>query len=377
MSEGEDQLAMDCEKIKTLLDRVGKTLEKQQPSNVFNGFNICRIGSDEVRHSAIIAALLDPRGALKQGVKPLKAFFRVVGLGYLSEHIGERVYVDTEYSIISRRMDIVIHSDNFCVVIENKTVTVDHDMQLEDYLKWLQKQKQDQKALLYLTYHGNRAVNYQGNDYKPISYKEHICNWLKKCEELLEDSEKAVFCRQYRAFIENILLGENSKMQDDEFKAICENFEAALEVSNRINEAKARLLNEKLTPALKNAGFNVCEDNSQAIMTGRGLDYNVHKQYGNCQIAFEFDSYNFRGSRIRISLGCEIPENVQLDDGWKEEKPKELVKHDGKFLWDDNLFMQLAKEESDKAVDQMVKEYEKRFNDARETINRINLTLND
>ena len=55
-------------------------------------------------------------------------------------------------------MDIVITSKpetQFCVVIENKTATTDHELQLEDYRNWLDnKQKAVNRRLLYLTYEG-------------------------------------------------------------------------------------------------------------------------------------------------------------------------------------------------------------------------------
>jgi ribosomal protein S27E len=71
----------------------------------------------------------------------------------------------------------VISGKDLCLVIENKTNTSDHYMQLADYRDWVQKQKATYKALLYLTYEGYKASDkyIADKEYECISYTKTIC----------------------------------------------------------------------------------------------------------------------------------------------------------------------------------------------------------
>ena len=92
--------------LKKVSDQLKKRQEAAQSGEKFNGFEICRIGDDELRHSAIIAAMLDPQGPHGLGNGPLKAFFREVGCPELADQCDD-CSVETEYSIEHRRMDLV------------------------------------------------------------------------------------------------------------------------------------------------------------------------------------------------------------------------------------------------------------------------------
>ena len=209
---GKDETMSDFDALQDLLTKVSDQLKKRreaaQSGEKFNGFEICRIGDDELRHSAIIAAMLDPQGPHGLGNGPLKAFFREVGCPELADKCDD-CSVETEYSIEHRRMDLVIRNRNLCVVIENKTATADHYMQLKDYRKWLEDQPVPLKALFYLTYHGDYATDESINrdEYSVISCEKDICNWMLKCAHLAFEKnlpDVQAFCHQYCTYLKQI-----------------------------------------------------------------------------------------------------------------------------------------------------------------------------
>ena len=350
------------EKVETLLKEVSKTLKRknEELKKTFNAFDMAKIGSEETRHSAIIAALLDPQSPFGTGAESLKAFFRQVGLDEIAKHCNEKTMVSTECSIPGRRMDIVIRSNpdtEFCVVIENKTMTVDHEQQLEDYQKWLNLQKSNQKKLLYLTYNGDPAQNYQKDDYKSISYRKHICNWLRECALMHQgNTAKSVFCSQYCDFITNTLLERKREMDENLRTTIINNFKSALEISSGIDETKAFLLNEVFTKQVKMIdGFDVLEKEVNEIKTGRGLDYNVSFRDPRNRYVIElgFDHYYFWGSRTLIRFNGLSPENIKQiktsfdSEGslWRIEKSSDslvLGNHHNEITLNDDFFCALA-----------------------------------
>ena len=80
------------EKVETLLKEVSKTLKSknEELKKTFNAFDMAKIGSEETRHSAIIAALLDPQSPFGTGAKSLKAFFQQVGLDEIAKLCNEK-----------------------------------------------------------------------------------------------------------------------------------------------------------------------------------------------------------------------------------------------------------------------------------------------
>ena len=210
------------ENIKDLLNAASEIIVKHQQEKQsgkhFNCVDICGVGTIETRHTEIIAALLDPYGNHGFGAESLKAFFRQCNLVNFADHC-EECYVQTEVKIPGRRPDIVIQSKDLYVVIENKTNTCDHYMQLADYRDWVKEQKVTYKALLYLTYEGYKASdgNIDESQYQRISYSKTICNWLRECARM-KSTPAADFCKQYAKFIEEKIMGNETMLMHNELK---------------------------------------------------------------------------------------------------------------------------------------------------------------
>lgn len=245
------------------VDLLRKQQERHMQGEEFNAFDVCRIGSEETRHSAIIAALLDPKGTHGLGSRSLKIFLQEAGLPEFAEYCDD-CEVQTEVKIPGstctewreRRLDIVISGHDLCVVIENKTTSADRPGQLADYRSWLDTQKASYKALLYLTYNGDEAADEHiaKEKYIRISYKKTLRHWLLQCEiEAISPCQKiSNFFGQYADFINNKLITGGKTMNQQELDALIsaspENFLAAREIYLRFEtvqkEKYEQLFNE-------------------------------------------------------------------------------------------------------------------------------------
>ena len=236
----------DLSAVQNLLCKVSAWLKERQEvvksGKTFNCLDICRIGDDEIRHSSIIATMLDPQGAHGLGSESLKAFFQVVCPD--EPDFADKCddcSVETEYSIEHRRMDIVIRNRNLCVVIENKTATIDHYMQLKDYHNWLDEQTVPLKRLFYLTYHGTSAVdeNIKREEYYSISYEKDICNWMLKCSHVAFERNLPVvqaFCNQYYSYLQQIMEDSMTQEEMKEWKNIVLKNSASFKAAKAIAE---------------------------------------------------------------------------------------------------------------------------------------------
>lgn len=312
-----------------LLAKVSDQLKKRQDAarsgEKFNGFEICRIGDDELRHSAIIAAMLDPQGTHGLGNESLKAFFCAVGCPELVDKCDD-CSVETEYSIEHRRMDLVISNRNLCVVIENKTATADHFMQLKDYRKWLETQPMSlkMKKLFYLTYHGDDATdaNIRKGEYSVISYKKDICNWMLKCSHLASEKNLQVvqaFCHQYYTYLQQITEANMTQKEMNELKGIilhdASSFESAKEIADNFYQIRKEAIVELLTAwATDRVAFNGLSD---------GRDLCLRCERDGLVYAFGFSSHKFYDFYygIRWDDGGEKTLNnneFPAEDGWMQ-----------------------------------------------------------
>jgi hypothetical protein len=190
---------IDAESIEKLLLSVNAIVEKydkvaQQTGVNFNIFNVLNIRSQEVKHSAFITELLNPKGQHGYGERFLELFLEEIGLQENKENL-KNASVEAEKIITNnRRIDIYAKIPNRTnIIIENKIYATDQENQLRDYHEF------DTNAImLYLTLWGNPPSPYStGNlaeeslkKVKTISYKEHIKNWLEKCLKEPVDVDK-------------------------------------------------------------------------------------------------------------------------------------------------------------------------------------------
>ena len=192
------EIAPIFEKRKIILD------EKRKRGDFFNVFSILGMERKEVEtHSAFLAELLNPNGNHGLGDKFLTTFIDTIIPKHLkgfdcnnnTYQVNKECYEGkiSEDGEKGGRVDIRIISEHNIIIIENKIDAEDKYKQLTRYKKVAKKA--NNHCLLYLTLNGKEANDYStqtnegeplvaGEDYYPISYKEDILGWLKKCLEI-------------------------------------------------------------------------------------------------------------------------------------------------------------------------------------------------
>lgn len=172
----------------------------------FNLYRIARIERAEVNtHSAMIAELLSPKGTHGMGPLFLKLLLSQMDVlhGSLSE---ASVRKEQSFPYGQGRVDIAIHLRNHLILIENKIDAQDGVEQLKHYAEIGEASGKDWH-LWYLTKTGRAASkeSHCGKTYRPISYSEHILNWLEQCVTL--SAEKPALQQaliQYRNLVRTI-----------------------------------------------------------------------------------------------------------------------------------------------------------------------------
>jgi hypothetical protein len=190
--------SQDDKKYKDFFEQIKKfkdiqTKQKQRGLNDYNMVNVVRKATHEVgMHSNVIYSLIDPNGLHYQNDLFLNIFVKEV-LKDIKDDFGtiDTVQVEEITSSLeqNKRIDFTIKSDKYYIGIEMKVNHHDSTNQLSDYYEDLNnkaKNDKEQKVkIYYLTKNGKKADSKSHNDipYIPISFKEHIMNWIKECQK--------------------------------------------------------------------------------------------------------------------------------------------------------------------------------------------------
>ena len=176
--------------------------ERHRKGENYNLFSILNIERYELKHSALIANLLDPKGSHGCGDAFLRAFFEIAlkGTAYpfesstpldsRTEHYTGPIAGDT-----GGRIDILVKSSHYGLIIENKIYAGDQDKQLIRYDNYGKEIfGADGYLLVYLTLYGYDASkestatkSAEEVGYLRLSYAEDILRWLEQCARLAYD----------------------------------------------------------------------------------------------------------------------------------------------------------------------------------------------
>ena len=176
--------------------------ERDRKGENYNLFSILNIERYELKHSALIANLLDPKGSHGCGDAFLRAFFEIAlkERAYPFEnctlpHSYTEYYTGPIAGDTGGRIDILVKSNHYGLIIENKIYAGDQDKQLTRYDNYGKETfGADRYLLVYLTLFGSEAS--EGStakesakevDYLCLSYAEDILRWLEQCVQLAYD----------------------------------------------------------------------------------------------------------------------------------------------------------------------------------------------
>ena len=178
--------------------------ERNRKGENYNLFSILSIERYELKHSALIANLLDPKGSHGCGDAFLRAFFEIAlkGTAYLFEdctlpHSYTEYYTGPIAGDTGGRIDILVESksSHYGLIIENKIYAGDQDKQLTRYDNYGKETfGADGYLLVYLTLYGCDASkestatkSAEEVGYLRLSYAEDILRWLEQCVRLADN----------------------------------------------------------------------------------------------------------------------------------------------------------------------------------------------
>ncbi len=159
----------------------------------FNIFQLMGLESREVKtHSRFIAELLDPKGSHGQGIVFLELFLsqmQIEGIDSTKAKVEIEKFAGwkNEDATEGGYIDIIIRTENFAVILENKIYAGDQENQLLRYSNYGKSNYGDKFELYYLTLQGNEASEHSTNGEnvacKTISYQKEILKWIEACHE--------------------------------------------------------------------------------------------------------------------------------------------------------------------------------------------------
>ena len=176
--------------------------ERHRKGENYNLFSILNIERYELKHSALIANLLDPKGSHGCGDAFLRAFFEIAlkGTAYPFEdctlpHSYTEYYTGPIAGDTGGRIDILVKSSHYGLIIENKIYAGDQDKQLTRYDNYGKETfGADGYLLVYLTLYGYDASkestatkSAEEVGYLRLSYAEDILRWLEQCARLADN----------------------------------------------------------------------------------------------------------------------------------------------------------------------------------------------
>ena len=176
--------------------------ERNRKGENYNLFSILSIERYELKHSALIANLLDPKGSHGCGDAFLRAFFEIAlkDLAYPFEdctppHSYTEYYTGPIAGDTGGRIDILVKSSHYGLIIENKIYAGDQDKQLTRYDNYGKTTfGADRYLLVYLTLYGYDASkestatkSAEEVGYLRLSYAEDILRWLEQCVRLADN----------------------------------------------------------------------------------------------------------------------------------------------------------------------------------------------
>ena len=176
--------------------------ERHRKGENYNLFSILNIERYELKHSALIANLLDPKGSHGCGDAFLKAFFEIAlkERAYPFEdcthlHSYTEYYTGPIAGDTGGRIDILVTSSDYGLIIENKIYAGDQDKQLTRYDNYGKEIfGADGYLLVYLTLYGCDASkestatkSAEEVAYLRLSYAEDILRWLGQCVRLADN----------------------------------------------------------------------------------------------------------------------------------------------------------------------------------------------
>jgi thiamine phosphate synthase YjbQ (UPF0047 family) len=226
--------------------------------NKFNVFDVLRNPTREIKHSNVLAWLLDPNESHNIGNKALKLFLEIiptpsdVDLTSLSNGSSKinSAYVFREWENIDLSILIKSGSKRFLIIIENKIKTKDSHKQLKKYRNRVEnKYKEDfKKIFIYLTPEGEEPKDKNElQDWNLLSYRQIVSGVLNKVT-LVAKGDVKKFIVQYVDILGRIILEDSkvNKLSNEIYKKHKKAINLIIENKDDIQKEIESFVNEKI-----------------------------------------------------------------------------------------------------------------------------------
>ncbi len=338
-----EQILYEVQTISESYDRVAEATGEN-----FNIFSVLKIETDEVTtHSRFIAELLNPKGAHGQKDRFLKIFMNILyGKKFLAkdpekfelsdckvlkeEKIG---FIDT-INETGGNIDLLINTNHFKIVIENKIDGVDQYKQLIRYHNFLNAKKNDkEKTLLYLTLDGHnpdsdsiRSDDGQmleaEEDFYCVSYENLIIEWLEECKKTAVDIPiLRESITQYINLIKKLTnQNPNNKMSKEVAKRVLRD-QNSFKAYKALLQADKEIFNE----VINNTIFPLLKD----IKEKYNLELKLKDDFlsGDAHKGFKFRNNSLKNNNLELFFDFEAKDHNRLIFGFKYLKNDKVEKY--------------------------------------------------
>lgn len=213
-----------------LLSRLKQELAKPKPFNVCTVLGLAR---QELRHSDLLAYLLNPQADHGLGDRFLRAIIKQAAPGDpVALEAGkltlELLKVQREWEHID--IFVLSPADRLAIIIENKVDSDEHSNQLKRYYDVVQKRYPGWRILaIYLTLYGTPPEHAHDRErYVPLSYTS-IADALSEAGDAPIEPDVRAFIRHYSQFIRSELVPDQNSDQARLARALYRDHEAAVQ----------------------------------------------------------------------------------------------------------------------------------------------------
>lgn len=196
-------------------------LNELRQKKSFNVFDVLKISRTEIRHSNVLAWLLNPNEDHGLGSGILKELvLTLIKHGHIRKDVNNFLLSKYEAVTVYRErkdIDVLIESakDKFVVCIENKIDTTDHSGQLNKYSSIVNTDYPNHaKVLLYLTPNGDLPTEETNDNWACVDYA-CICNCIENALKHASANAKIYdFIQYYIDILRREIMGENKDIKE-------------------------------------------------------------------------------------------------------------------------------------------------------------------
>jgi hypothetical protein len=260
-----------------------------EPIKPYSLLQVLRKTRDEESYSDILAYFLDPARPHGLGRIVLDAFLTTIGI---EEHEPEEVYVEREYPLQNRFIDILIKTTSWVVVIENKIDSPESERQTTDLYNGVfqddELKEKEYKKFIFLTPEGLRP---RDDNFESLSYDKLFKSIERQALNLLSKTPitTSVYLADFLRTIKEELMQEKGNKDTFSKKSMLyiKYYKEIDDVRSSFDEDWKVFKTELPSILTKDYGLNETEWN----FSGTTTYYQLHKKNwytNNIYVHFEF-----------------------------------------------------------------------------------------